>query len=198
MGIINKRLKLDQDLIHRLALKDEHAFELLFRRYYPMLCHFATRFLHDEAMAEDIVQEVFYKLWRNPSHLDSQKNIVSYLIRAVQNQGLNAIEHHVIEKKYADIIVNAYPNLNDISLYDYVFGKELEAKIQTAMDKLPEGCRNVFELSRNQGLKYKEIAEMLDISIKTVETQISRALIVLRHELREYIPLILAFILIGQ
>lgn len=189
---------MDQDLIRRLTLKDEQAFELLFRRHYTMLCHFATRFIHDPQMAEDIVQEVFYKLWRNPSNLNSQKNIASYLIRAVQNQGLNILDHELIEKKYAEVITNAYPNLDNLSLYDQVYGRELEHKIQLALDKLPEGCRTVFELSRNEGLKYKEIAAKLNISIKTVETQISRALVVLREELKEYISFIIAIILLGQ
>ncbi|MCF8371376.1 MAG: RNA polymerase sigma-70 factor [Bacteroidales bacterium] len=190
---------MDKDLIQRLVIKDEQAFELLFRRYYSMLCHFATRFIHDQEMAEDIVQEVFYKLWRNPSNLDSKQNIASYLIRAVQNQGLNILDHQLIEKKYAEVILNANFNSNDFSLYEQVFGQELEEKIQRVIvEKLPEACRNVFELSRNESLKYKEIAEKLNISIKTVETQISRALVVLRNELKEYITFIIAIILLNQ
>lgn len=164
-----------------------------------MLCNFATRYIHDPEIAEDIVQEVFYKLWRNPANLDSKQKISSYLIRAVQNQGLNMLDHQLIEKKYAEVILNANLNSDDYSLYEQMFGNELEEKIQRVIkEKLPDACRTVFELSRNEGLKYKEIAEKLNISVKTVETQISRALVVLRNELKEYITFIIAIILLNQ
>jgi len=189
---------LDENLIRRLSLKDEQAFELLFRRYYDMLCRFATHFIHDQQLAEDIVQEVFYKLWRNPSNLNSQKNIASYLMKAVQNQGINILDHEQIERKYAQIILSTQSESHQPTQFEQLHVHELEKKISSAMNKLSPGVREIFELSRNHGLKYREIAEQLQISIKTVETQMSRALVILRHELKDYITYIIAIILLNQ
>lgn len=189
---------MDENLIRRLSIKDEQAFELLFRRYYEMLCGFATQFIHDRDLAEDIVQEVFYKLWRNPDNLNSQKNIASYLMRAVRNQGINILDHELIEKKYQQIILATQTEQSKSNQFDQLQAKELQGKINTAMEKLSPGVREIFELSRNEGLKYKEIAEKLQISIKTVETQMSRALVILRNELKDYIAFVIALILLNQ
>ena len=189
---------MDKDIFSRLALHDEKAFELLFKKYYSTLCNFATKFVHDRDLAEDIVQEIFYKLWRNPHNLDSNQNIASYLFRAVQNQGLNILDRKQIEKKYKEVILNANPISDNVSLYEQLCGNELEIKIQELVkNKLPDACRKVFELSRSKGLKNREIAEELNISIKTVETQISRALVVLRFQLKEYITVIISLILLN-
>lgn len=189
---------MDKELISRLTLHDEKAFELLFKRYYSSLCNFAAKFVKDRDLAEDIVQDIFYKLWRNPHHLNSNQNIASYLYRAVQNQGLNILDRKRVEKKYKEVILNANPISDHLSQYEQLCGDELENKIQALVqDKLPAACRKVFELSRSKGLKNREIAKELNISIKTVETQISRALVVLRFQLKEYITLIIPLVLLN-
>jgi len=180
------------ELSYRIRLGDEQAFELLFRKYYTRLCGFANKFVNNIELSEELVQEVFLKLWQNRAKLNDNTTIKSYLFKLVQNQSLNSLDHKKVEQKYADIMRVAYPAKDNFSPYESLLAKELEDKISIAINDLPTECKKIFELSRNEGLKYKEIAQKLNISIKTVETQISRALKKIRIELKDYMYLILA------
>jgi len=180
------------ELSYRIKLGDEQAFELLFRKYYTRLCGFAYKFLNNMELSEELVQEVFMKLWQNRGKLNDNTTIKSYLFKLVKNQSLNSLDHKKVEKRYAEIMRVAYSSKDNFSPYESLLAKELEDKISIVIDDLPPKCKKIFELSRNDGLKYKEIAQKLKISIKTVETQISRALKKIRLELKDYMYIILA------
>ncbi|MEI6411293.1 MAG: RNA polymerase sigma-70 factor [Bacteroidota bacterium] len=164
---------------------DESVFDTVFRRYYEPLCHYAAKFCDgDLDEAEDIVQQCFVKLWEKHAALDITWSIKSYLYKAVHNACLNRIRHQQTKNRYQQF--NAGQLENNHSFQDES-SAELRARLQEAMDNLPPQCRNIFELSRFEELKYREIAELLNISIKTVETQMGKALRVLRLQLADYL-----------
>lgn len=164
---------------------DESVFDTVFRRYYEPLCHYAAKFTDgDLDEAEDIVQQCFVKLWEKHAALDITWSIKSYLYKAVHNACLNRIRHQQTKNRYQQF--NAGQLENNHSFQDES-SAELRARLQQAMDELPPQCRNIFELSRFEELKYREIAELLNISIKTVETQMGKALRVLRFQLSDFL-----------
>jgi RNA polymerase sigma-70 factor (ECF subfamily) len=179
----------------RIMLGDEQAFELLFRKYYVRLCAFANKFLNDPEEAREVVQEVFTKIWEGRDEIDPEDSFKSYLFKVTQNLCINKLRRRKVESRYVEIYKQVYTEHSDFSAIDSLFGKELEEQIAISFGKLPTECRKIFELSRIEGLKYKEIAENLQISIKTVEAQMSKALRLLRTDLRDYITIFL-FILI--
>ena len=171
------------------ALLDRKTFEMLFREHYNALCRFAHGYLQDFETAEEIVQDVFVNLWQKRDSIEKEKNIKSYLFTSVKNRSLNYIRDN---KKFRSYFLDVEAEL-DIPIYDVDYGSEvyISNKIERAMDKLPEKCREVFELSRHDGLKYKDVAEKLGISVKTVEAQMSKALKILRDELSDLMGIFL-------
>lgn len=176
-----------RELVKNLKKGDPHSLELLFRRLYPRLCAFANRYLHSMDDAEDIVQEVFFRIWKNRTALDENKSFSTYLFSAVKNGSLNLLEHRKHENKYAEIMAVLYLQPRRDDSIESLVAKDIEHDFNKALDHLPESCRKVFELSRFEGLKYQEIADRLNISIKTVETQMSRALFKIRFELKDHL-----------
>ena len=172
-------------LAKRIQIGDEQAFELLFRKHYVSLCSFANKFLEEPEDAKDVVQEVFTKLWQHRIEIDPKRSLSSYLLKITQNDCINKLKRKKVELKYIEIYKLIYVDNNDFSPCLYYQANELNNNIIRALDKLPLNCRRVFELNRFEGLKYKEIATVLQISIKTVESQMSKALKKLRLELLE-------------
>jgi len=184
-------------LIIRIKLGDKQAFELLFRKYYVRLCGFANKFLDDPDLATDIVQEVFIKIWEGRVDLDSEDSVKSYIFKITQNLSLNKLRRSRIESKYLEILKLEYHENQEFSVHESLLAQELGNNITLAIAKLPAECRKVFELNRIEGFKYKEIAEKLDISVKTVEAQMSKALRILRTELRDYITVVTIALISG-
>ncbi len=175
---------------------DEQAFELLFRKYYMRLCGFANKFLYDPIESEEIVQEVFLNVWRKREQLNLNAGISAYLFRSVQNLSLNFIEHRKIVNSYYAVIAKAYENSSDdLSAESKLHYTELNQRVEEAIASLPAECRRIFQLSRAEGLKYAEIAAQLGISVKTVETQMSRALSKLKTELKDFLTILLISLL---
>jgi RNA polymerase sigma-70 factor (ECF subfamily) len=171
---------------------DKQAFELLFRKYYQRLCGFANKFIANQQESEEIVQEVFLNIWKKRDHLKLEDQIRPYLFKSVQNLCFNFIEHQKVVDNYYSVIEVVYKNqLEDFNTYELLLYKELQNRVDKAMTSLPEQCRRIFKMSREEGLKYSEIAEMLGISVKTVETQMSRALAKLKVELKDYLVVII-------
>ncbi len=174
---------------------NKDIFEQLFKEHFVHLCNFAQNYVTDIDDAKEIVQDVFINLWNKRETIDSNKSIISYLFTSVKNRCFNFIRDN---KKFQSHVLDI-----DIADYDISYeididsGNELQMKIDEAFNKLPEKCRQIFKLSRFEELKYKEIAERLNISIKTVEAQMSKALRVLRTELKDYIITILIILLSG-
>lgn len=171
----------------RIKLGDQQAFELLFRKFYVRLCAFSNKFLNDPEEAQEIVQEAFTKIWEGREDIDPEDSLKAYLFKIAQNLSLNRLRKKEVESRYIEIYKLVYIEQQEFSSHESLMAKELEEHIALSIDKLPTQCRKIFELSRNEGLKYREIADFLHISIKTVEVQMSKALRSLRTELGDYL-----------
>lgn len=169
----------------------EYAFDFFFNYYYPGLCVYAQKMISiPEQEARDLVQDVFVKFWNDREKSDIRFSIRSYLFASVKNRCFD-----LLRKKDRNIKVQEITN--EVSVADELFEtfvlSELEALFNKSLDKLPERCREVFELSRFKGLKNREIAAMLNLSEKTIENQITKALHILKTELKDYLPLLILF-----
>lgn len=171
----------------RISLGDEQAFELLFRKYYVRLCGFSNKFLSQPEEAKEVVQEVFTKIWETREDIDTKVSLNAYLFKITQNISINRLRRKQVESKCIEVYKLVYVEHRDISPHESLLAHELNESINTAVGKIPAKCRRIFELSRGEGLKYNEIASELRISVKTVETQMSKALQILRLELKDYL-----------
>ena len=169
---------------------DSSGFERLFREYFNALMAFSRRILGDEDDAREVVHQVFIRLWEMRNDLDHSTSLKSYLFTSVHNRSLNVIRDR---KKFLSEEVPENPGEWDVS--NQIEAMELEEKIREAIDGLPERCREIFKLNRFDGLRYNEIAVQLEISVKTVENQMSKALRILRDQLAKYLTILLWLIL---
>lgn len=165
-------------------------FDSLFETYYPKLLFYATQFL-DEAEAKDVVQDVFMELWKRKDTLVMGEKIHIYLYRLTYTRAINVLNHKKIKANYSKAMNDLYNH--KIQFYESEFNneifhkienQELEGEIEAAMDKLPEKCKEVFKLSYLYDLKNKEISDVMNISLRTVEAHIYKALKILRKELK--------------
>jgi RNA polymerase sigma-70 factor (ECF subfamily) len=176
----------DRALLERLRTGDQTAFDSIFRAHYAQLVLFAQGLLHDRAAAEDSAQDVMLELWRRRVDLVIQESLRAYLLRATRNRSLNQLRHTKVRR-------NAEPQLmGEESVTATGAGKlvagELRDALTVAVAELPPACREIFHLSRGQGLRYSEIANILGISVKTVESQMGKALRHLRGRLADWLP----------
>ena len=160
--------------------------ENLFSTYHALLCNIANNMVNDRAAAEDIVQEVFLNLWRKRNEVDWNAPMKGYVYRATTNGALNWLEKTKRLVSF-DEAINEQTALVSNDVEDKINEKELQTKIKEAIARLPSKCKAIFVLNRYEGLKYKQIAEHLEISVKTVENQISIALDKLRKDLDPYL-----------
>jgi len=163
---------IDMVLWNKIKSGDKSAFEILFQSHYPLLCLFAKRYTHDMDLAREVVQDLFVYLWEHKEELSIQNSIKSYLYKAVRFNSIRRIEN---EKKLG-VRMDTLPEPDDPEFNDHLEYAELQAKILEVIGSLPEQCQNIFKLSRFDQLKYSEIAQKLNLSVKTVEAQISKAL----------------------
>lgn len=172
-------------LFEKIKTDDEKAFERLFRHYYPHLCLYATQILKNPLAAEEIVQELFVRLWERRKETEIESSLKNYLLRAVKNLCLNFIKHNQIKNEYFQkILAENEPISSDDNFENQT---ELFQIIEKSISELPAKRREIFRLSRQEGLKYREIAEKMNISIKTVETQMGLAMKTLREKLRDFL-----------
>jgi RNA polymerase sigma-70 factor (ECF subfamily) len=176
----------DRELLARLRGGEASAFDAIFRANYALLVRVAESMLRDRATAEEIAQDVMLELWRRRESLDVTESVRGYLLQATRNRSLNAIRHRAIERRSEPQLVDGVARLPSTDAA--VREREVEVAIQGAIADLPDRCRQVFELSRVQGLKYLEIAERMGISVKTVEVQMGKALRILRERLKAWLP----------
>jgi RNA polymerase sigma-70 factor (ECF subfamily) len=178
----------ENDPINKISLGDLKAFESLFREYYQLLCAYALKFVLDSDTAEEIVQDLFYKLWEKRQELHINSSVKSYLYSAVHNRCLKFLEHRAVETRYRNYYVQHESEI-DSDIQNSVNIAELQGIIRQTLESLPEKCSRIFRLNRFEGLKYHEIANKLSISVKTVEANMGKALKVLRKNLRDYVEI---------
>jgi len=176
----------DRELLARLRAGETSAFDAIFRANYPLLVRVAEAMLRERATAEEIAQDVMLELWRRRESLDVTESVRGYLLQATRNRTLNALRHRAIERKSEPHVIEGVTRLpsTDAAARE----GEIEAALHEAVAALPDRCRQIFELSRVDGLKYAEIAARLGISVKTVEVQMGKALRILRERLKVWLP----------
>lgn len=180
---------LDQQVFTDILQGNEAAFEKLFKTHYSPLCRFAYHYLSDKDVAEEVVQSTFIGFWEKKERIQIDASLKSYLYRSVRNACLNELKRLKVRKVHAEgVLVEGEGH--SLAADHEVIKDELEAKIQEAIQGLPEQCRLIFRMSRMEELKYQEIADALQISIKTVENQMGKALKLMRLRLKDYLPLI--------
>ncbi|MBN2523797.1 MAG: RNA polymerase sigma-70 factor [Bacteroidales bacterium] len=175
-------------LINRLKKGEEAAYELLFKEYYQLLTVFANKYLNDIENAKEIVQDLFVHLYEKRDHLDINSSLKSYLFRSTHNRCINYINAQKIRNKYADH-VKQIDTGKENSLENEVNKTELEHALYKAIDDLPPKCQIIFKMNRFEGLSNSEIANKLSLSKRTIETQISKALKILRVKMKPYMAL---------
>lgn len=170
--------------------KDKAAYEKLFKAHYQGLYRYAFLQLKEKEVSEEVVQDVMLTIWEKREQLEVTTSFRSYLYRSVYNRCMNQLKHIHYRENYKEhnsrIIAEA-----ERDSFDKVEEEELYQRIQTAIETLPEERKRVFKLVKVDGLKYKEAAEQLNISVKTVENQMGSALKYLREQLTEFLVTII-------
>ena len=168
----------DQVLLKKIKHESDYkAFEKIFNRYYEQLKIWSVFIVKSDSIAEEAVLDVFFKLWDKRKRININTSLKSYLFAAVKNQSID-----YLRKNQQENMGFVYPELRSESAQpdELMNAIELKERIEKSIDELPDQCRIIFRMSRDEGMKYKDIAEKLNISIKTVETQIGRALVKLK------------------
>lgn len=198
--VLNKKEYTDKELIDLLRQNSDKAIDLVFRKYYVFICTVIVRIVSDSDLAEDLAQDVFYGLWKKRQKIHVNTSLKAYLRRSAKNKTLNYIRDQKIKFEEEDrlpILKSKIPSINQD-----MEAEELKSIIHQTIDALPERCRMVFNLSRFEEMSYQEIATALNISIKTVENQVSKALKILRKAVKPYVSkglfLLVIFIFVTQ
>lgn len=186
-------------VVNGLRKGDTDAFKYLYDTHYQVLCHFASRYLRDDYLAESVVGDVMFHLWENHERIEVEVSLRSYLIRCVRNSCLDHLRKN--REKY-EIATEAIPPSSDETMVTgngeqplgQLLDKELAEKLDEAIAALPLECRTVFELSRFAGKKHAEIALELGISVNTVKYHIKHALQMLNERLGRYIVMALSLL----
>lgn len=190
MGKLDKQH--ENFVLSALKQDSKEAFSLLFQTYYTDLVLFCGNFVKDKSSCEDIVQSIFLKLWNDRKKLQIETSLKSYLLKAVRNSCLDAFRHLEIVRQYeTDYESNV---LDSYDTENYILYSDLHDHLHRALQQVPELYRQAFEMNRFEGLKYREIAEKLNVSERTVEVRVSKTLELLRKQLKDFFILL---ILIG-
>lgn len=174
---------LEKEMLEKIKRGDKKAFELVYKKYYSLLCVYAYDLLRDHILAEEIVQETFIKIWESKSKIEISTSLHSYLYKSIHNQCVNAGKHllvikALVEKYSEDAIYEAELLLiadSEFAMDNYLY-EGLELDVKDAIQSLPEQCRKIFMMNRYEDLSYTKIAQKLDLSINTIKTQMGRAL----------------------
>ena len=187
-----REINLIDSLFWRIALKDdETAFRTLFFQFFSPLCVFAHRYIENWETCKDIVQETFFKIWKNRKNIEINTSCRNFLITSVKNSCIDHLRKKESELDWQQKNAMAIQSYSSEDIYTTI---ELEQMLNVALSKLPENVRSVFEKNRFEGKTYNEIAIEHNISIKTVEAHMTKALKHLRVELKDYLPLLLLFL----
>jgi RNA polymerase sigma-70 factor (ECF subfamily) len=182
-------------LMDLLAAGDGQVFEKVFKVHFKSLHAYACTLLNSEAVAEEMVQQVFYKLWERKEQVVVHTSIKAYLYRAVHNESMNHLKHRKVKSTHQTYAMQQQSHQQERNAAEQLAGKELETRIREALNELPEQCRTIFQLSRFEELKYREIADQLNLSVKTVENQMGKALKLMRLKLADFLVLLITLFL---
>lgn len=174
---------------------DERAFEILFKKYYLPLTRFAWRYVHSKAIAEELVQELFAILWESRKGWKNGKSIRSYLYKSIRNLCLNYLKHQKVKEKYDRQWMDQKEH-PEIEYREPYREQQIRTAIAKAIEELPSRSKMTYKLHRFDGLTYEEIADVMGVSVKTVESQMTRTLKNLRERLAWLLPF-LVMILTG-
>lgn len=189
------RMEVQESGIIPLTFNGEaKTFEKLFKTHFRSLYSYAYTIIKDEMVAEETVQNVFFKIWEKKGGVDIQSPALAYLYKSVYHESLNYLKHQKVKAAYQAHTAYQMKNQNDHASKKILLS-ELEQQINKALSELPEQCRTIFQMSRFEELKYQEIADRLGLSIKTIENQMGKALKILRLKLIDYLPILIAFLL---
>ncbi len=170
----------------KIQAGDIRVFEQLFVKYYEPLCHHASKILKDMDTAEDIVQEFFYNFWKNRDSYSPKLSLNAYLYQSIRNNALHYLGHVAITQIHAQQVMSNSADKNSaVNEADIEFN-ELKKAVNATLQQMPERCARVFRMNRFEGKKYREIAEILSISVKTVEADMGKALQIFRKTLKEF------------
>src|SRR5690554_4173486 len=179
-----------------ISSKDIQNFNALFNEYYRRFIHFAIGYLKDEQVAEDFVSEAFTVYWENRADLLPETNPPAYIFKIIKNKCLNHIKHIQIQQRvtnelrdHSEWVLQTKISTLEACDPDFIFSKELQELINATLEKLPAKTRQIFSLSRDKGLSYREIAEKTHLSQKAIEFHISKALNHLRISLKDFTSL---------
>lgn len=182
-----------EDLFRKVAFQDdEQAFKEIYFEFYPALCVFARRYIAHEETARDIVQDVFFKTWKNRKNTNLNASFRNFLVTAVHNNCVDHLRKKNVAERYAK---KKIPSSDGTESPEEIYTlNELEEIIGKALEKLPPNVREAFEMNRFKGMTYTDIAEKMEVSPKTIEAYIGKALKMLRAELKDYLPLLILFL----
>jgi RNA polymerase sigma-70 factor (ECF subfamily) len=181
-------------IIRQFKQGDHHSFRVLYEKYAPKLYAFSKKYLQSTEDVEEIVQEVFLRIWEKRSNIDEYQSFSAYVIQAAKHRIFNGFRKKVNEQAYIDFLVFADDSSKNYTELDVDY-RDIKIKVENAISAMPPKRQEIFRMSREKGLKNKEIADQLEISIKTVENQMGQALKFLRDELSDYQMFVLVFML---
>jgi RNA polymerase sigma-70 factor (ECF subfamily) len=184
-NLFSDNISNQQFILDELQKGNERAFNSIFKQYYKPLCQFSYSFIKVQDTAENLVQEVFAKLWEKRENITNIDNLLSYMMGMVRNQSIDFLRK---EKTNSKIFNNLRLEKSENTTEEQISKNEFEEKLLKSIMNLPERCRTAIEMSRLEGLSNKEIAQKMEISVKGVEALIGRSLKLLRSELQEFLP----------
>jgi RNA polymerase sigma-70 factor (ECF subfamily) len=182
----------EKQLLEKLQTGDKKAFSLIFSRYYRDLVLFAITFTKDQEASEEIVQDVFVRLWELRLYAGITVSLKSFLLKAVQNKCLDWLKHRKVKDKYSKSVTELSP-LAENNTEDYILYSELQLHFEKALNSLPQDIAETFRLNRFHGLKYHEIAQKQGVSVRTIEVRMSKALVLLKEALKDHLIVFFSF-----
>jgi RNA polymerase sigma-70 factor (family 1) len=180
----------DSTVITLLKEGSEKVFEKVFKDHFKSLHAYAYTFLRDDELAEEVVQNVFCRIWEKREQLKTDGSLKAYLYRAVHNESLNYLKHQKVKANF-EVYYTGQMEQQEGQSAEKVMTTELERHIREAINELPQQCRTIFQLSRFEQLKYQQIADQMGLSVKTIENQMGKALKLMRLKLAEFLTLLL-------
>lgn len=200
MPALSARLQMDMENLH-MQKNNKSDFSRVYSIYFPKLVRFAREFVLSTEDAENIIQDIFIYLWEHKELLDTLTNLNAFLFTLVKNKCIDQLRHRKLLERKREEFKTVLDKEIQLKLYalqqfdeNALSNEDIEIILNNAINSLPEKCREVFILSRMEGLKNREIAERLNISAKTVENQMTTAIRKLRVELKDYLPLFIFII----